>query len=206
MELQLHGEYVYTRQLSLDLSEQQRAANLMYDYIKKDISGRDYTGQSSMIDKVFTEYSYFLYAVPGISNLLREVRQTFHACNNHRHGGIPPYDDYYIQCWLNRYNKGDYIDWHAHWPPEYDAWHGFYCVDVEPESSTTYKVDDNFIEVPSKNNLLVLSKSENDVHRSSEWMYEDHPRITLAFDIVPTKLLFEKNLSFKIKNHWMPLC
>ena len=60
------------------------------------------------------------------------------------------------------------------------------------------------IEIQSKNDLLVLSKSENDVHRSSEWMY-DHPRITLAFDIVPTKMLFENNKTFMLKNHWIPI-
>lgn len=94
---------------------------------------------------------------------------------------------YVIKSWMNIYRKGENINWHDHWPAEYKVWHGFYCVNTEEVSSSTmYRIPGvpGEIEVPSKDGLLVVGKSENDKHKSTTW-YGKAPRITLAFDIVP---------------------
>jgi hypothetical protein len=59
------------------------------------------------------------------------------------------------------------------------------------------------LDIPSKNGLMVLSRSNGDVHRSSEWDQE-YPRITIAFDIVPAGILYRENRYTHI-NHWMPI-
>jgi hypothetical protein len=94
------------------------------------------------------------------------------------------------------------------WQPEYESWHGFYCIDVEPDSYTTYRVfgrvpEKDDIVIHSKDNLLVISKSDGDFHRSSKWENEDKPRITVAFDIIPSHKLVEGN--HVSLNHWIPI-
>lgn len=94
---------------------------------------------------------------------------------------------YVLKSWMNVYRKGDKVSWHAHWPSECKVWHGFYCVNVgENESATNYKIPGikEIVNVPSVDGLLVVGKSDDDRHSSTEWQ-GDKPRITLAFDIVP---------------------
>lgn len=201
MDLQLHNEYVYTRELDLDIQEQRVSANIMYSFIKQCFSKDDHNGQSTMIYNLYKKYNYFMYAVPGSHSLYEKVKETFHQCNIHKNGVSDR--KYYAQCWLNFYHKGEFIDWHGHWPPEHQTWHGFYCVDTEPDSKTTYRVNGQEIEIPSRDNLLVISPSEGDEHRSSEWNL-DRPRITIAFDIVPADVLFKLPHCFDL-NHWVPI-
>lgn len=211
MDIQLHNEYVYTRQLDLNLEEQRFSANLMYEFIKDNFTSdgkTDYNGHSTLTTKLFEEYNYLMYPVPGSHALYDSIKETFHACNRHMWSGEEPEEHYYIQCWLNFYRKGEFIDWHPHWPEEFNSWHGFYCVDVEPDSCTTYRVQGRIPEkddivIPSKDNLIVLSTSGRDVHRSSEWNDPDRARITIAFDIVPANKLFGRGWSDI--NHWIPI-
>jgi hypothetical protein len=51
--------------------------------------------------------------------------------------------------------------------------------------------------IPSKEGLLVIGRSNGDLHKSSEWL-GDKPRVTLAFDISPIE-----SINFKI-NHYIP--
>jgi hypothetical protein len=202
MDLQLHNNYVYTRQLDLNLDEQQRSAHMMYEFIKHTFADKDHNGQSTMIYNLYEKYNYFMYSVPGIHKLYNGIKETFHQCNIHRNGENDR--EYFAQCWLNFYHKGEFIDWHGHWPEKYDTWHGFYCVDVEPDSKTTYRFSDQEVDIQSKNNLLVISPSAGDEHRSSEWNF-DRPRITIAFDIIPADQLFELGSCFSRPNHWVPI-
>ena len=111
-------------------------------------------------------------------------------------------EQHYIQCWMNIYRKGDFIDWHTHWPKEKNSWHGFFCVDCEP-SYTTYRLPNRYepVNVTSENNLLVISRSNGDTHRTWPWEYADRDRITIAFDILP-RLEFHPEAWL---NHWVPL-
>ena len=125
-------------------------------------------------------------------------------------------EQYMIQCWLNFYRKGEFIDWHRHWPMDAKGYHGFLCVSCEP-SKTTYrlpakhgvqiptelieKTEWETVDVESKNGLLVLSESAGDMHRTWPWEFHDRDRITIAFDIVP-KPHFNPEAWL---NHWVPL-
>lgn len=212
MELDIISNYIFTRKLNLNISEQLRAAHTMYKIVGTyfDTSQKNQSNDPLFITKLFAQYNYLLYPLPGIPKLYNAIKETFNECLNRESLGAPDFDEYQMQCWLNVYNRGEYIDWHSHWPSEYKSWHGFYCIDVEPDSFTSYNIPlskTGIINVQSKNNLLVISRSGGDFHRSSEWKH-DRPRITVAFDIVPTAVLSERmNKSFDNidLNHWVPV-
>jgi hypothetical protein len=199
MDIECSGNYVYTKMIDLNLSQQKQNAYSMYNFIQSEFHNIDEQYKDIVapnISKKFTEYNYLMYPYLGMHKLYAEIQDLFYSVND------SPFDENYIRCWLNVYNKEEYIDWHSHWSKEYCSWHGFYCVDVEPDSYTLYRVNNKEIKVESKNNLLVISKSGEDVHRSSDWD-QDYPRITIAFDIVPSVMLQQKHL-LDI-NHWIPI-
>lgn len=151
----------------------------------------------------FAEYNILTFTDPNWHNLYKKIQTHFHLCYElyHQRKVDKPH---YIRSWLNVYEKGQYIDWHGHWDSEFNAWHGFFCVDVEPNSKTSYmwKDDIQMIDVDSKNGLLVLGLSDNDQHKSSEWNQET-PRITIAFDILPFDSIM--STGFIKLNHWIPI-
>jgi hypothetical protein len=212
MNIQLHDDYVYTRQLDLNLADQKHAAYVMYEYIASNFrsdSKTDYNrGYAPFTTNLYAQFNYFLYPIPGLHELFKEIKKTFYECYSLYYNGTPPKEQFYTQAWLNVYRKGEFIDWHSHWPPEFESWHGFYCVDVEPDSSTTYRVfgrvpEKEDIVIASSDNLLVLSRSDGDTHRSSDWHNEHKARITVAFDIIPMAKLYDRGLNEK--NHWVPI-
>jgi hypothetical protein len=204
MNLELRENYIYTRQLNLKPERITESAFKILNIVETKILGNDkpLSAQVSADNSVYTKYNAFLYVLPQMYELFVEVRDTFFASYKHHWKTeiVPPH---YIQCWINRFNKDENIDWHRHWHPEINSWHGFYCAYVEPNSTTTYRVPGvkQEVVIPSKDNLLVLSRSDGDEHRSSEWNNETHPRITIAFDIIPRDLLSNNNYL----NHWIPL-
>lgn len=141
-------------------------------------------------------YNLFMYPAPGFYELFVQIRDAYREFSN---------DDQpaYMEAWLNVYNRGDHLDWHGHWPPEYEIWHGFYCVDVETDSYTDYRIPmvREEVRVHSEDNLLVIGKGTGDLHRSSPWHLDHKPRVTIAFDIIPQKSL----QPFNAINHWIPV-
>ena len=116
-----------------------------------------------------------------------------------------PDEPHMIQCWLNVFRKGEFINWHNHWEKEFRAYHGFYCVNVKP-SYTEYMFHHHprvIYKVNSKEGLLVFGKSHNNQHRSSPWLDEGMPRITIAFDIIPVSTIQLGNTKVDI-NHLIP--
>ena len=147
----------------------------------------------------FARHNLLLYPFPGFHKLYTEIRNFFHEV-------VKPEEPYYIQCWHNVYKYGDFNEWHRHWMPEAKSWHGFYCVDVEP-SYTSYKLPHrtDIVDIQSRNNLLVLARGNDDIHRSSQWDHQDRDRITLGYDMVPAKYLFKNFSKRGWLNHWVPL-
>jgi hypothetical protein len=171
----------------------------MYNLIKKKFIRETltYSGKSSIPTKLYSHYNLLLYPLDGFHELYNEISLLFWKVNQN-----PVKDKYYIQCWLNYFKKGEYIDWHGHWESNMNSWHGFYCVDTE-SSFTSYKIPNcnDILDVKNKDNLLVISKSDGDLHKSSEWLFEDRPRITIAFDILPkNEIIFDEWI-----NHWIPI-
>jgi hypothetical protein len=166
---------------------------ILKDHFKIDKLDGAYTLKTDL----YSKYNLLMYPLPEMHKLYESIKETFYLCN-------PEEDEYYIQCWVNVYETGDYINWHGHWASEYKAWHGFYCLQVEPNSSTTYKIQGlHDVEVKSINNLIVIGKSDGDLHKSSEWN-EKYPRITLAFVIIPGKSL--RDIEYHLNpHHWLPI-
>lgn len=206
MDLTLHENYIYTRMLDLDVDTIKNSSIELRDFILKNFTDdgtgfdpKQSKGNVPAEAKLYSQYNLMMYPLPGFHSLYNEIRETFHRVREHQD---IPHKPHYLQCWVNVFEQGQYIGWHYHWLPEFQAWHGFYCVDVEPNSSTTYKLDKEVV-IESKNNLLVISKSAGDLHRSSEWN-EIRPRITIAFDIIPADTLCDGFYDKKL-NHWIPV-
>lgn len=174
-----HVPGLYSTSLNLDLVSMKRSCALMERVVNRKF------GDSQSITDLYKEYNLLSHPYPGFHELYFNIQSFFHTVLSHHSGRTNHV--YYIQSWLNVYKSGKFIDWHTHWSEEFDSWHGFFCVDVEPDSKTSYKWPNHeeVIEVESKNNLIVLGTSVGDEHKSSIWE-QDYPRITIAFDIVPS--------------------
>ena len=192
-----YDNYIHTKKLDLDLIKMKSSCAKMRLLIMNNFMDKPkhYGGQATMTTKLYSQYNVLMYPFPQFHELYHEIRNMFSEMYGTE-------TKYYMQCWLNVYEKGEFIDWHDHWNPAHKAYHGFYCVDTEPNSKTSYSLKDreDIIDIPSQDNLLVLSKSDGDLHKSSEWL-EERPRITIAFDIVPWDQI---NPSVNL-NHWVPL-
>ena len=225
MEIQEHIGGLYSAKLNLDLGRLRKTADEMYDIIRDSFNSdkSDYSGQSTLSTRLYSKYNFCLYPLPGVHELYWSINSVFHNCLTHFHGGRV-HKRYFMQSWLNYYRKGEYIDWHTHTPGSVGGWHGFLCLDVEPDSFTSYRWPsdaqrkDVIVDVKSENNLMVMGISNEDQHRSSEWPYEDRPRITIAFDILPEDHILDLTSDFdfpKYKNamvdskffvnHWIPM-
>jgi len=198
MEIKILGDYIHTRKLGLNLEKMRASSEKMYNLVKEKFGkDQEHNGQSTLSTELYAKYNLLMYPFEEFHELYTAIRETFH------HIDVSD-DTHYIQCWLNYYQKGTFIDWHGHWPPEQRGWHGFYCVDCEP-SKTTYKLPRNenrkniIVDVPSINDQLVISKSDGDQHRTWPWEHDDRPRITIAFDIMP------REFAQPGFNHWLPL-
>jgi hypothetical protein len=201
MEIKIYKDYIITANLNLDLVEIKNSCYKMKDVIdqnfKQKILESEYTEDEGKLSPITTQgfesYNLFMYGFSGFHSLYFEIQKIFRQFNKNN-------EAYYIQCWLNIYEKGNFVDWHDHYPAGSGSWHGFFCVDCEP-SKTTYQLpnETETIDITSENNLLVLSKSDGDRHRTWPWGYDDRDRITIAFDIVPSRFT-DKHL-----NHWIPI-
>jgi hypothetical protein len=144
------------------------------------------------------KYNLFTFPIEQLNKLYYEiVKNTCKFLNKEK--------CYMLKSWLNVFRKGQKINWHSHWGPQFKVWHGFYCVNTE-ESYTEYSIPNvkDIIKVKSENGLLVFGKSDGDLHKSSEWQNNEVPRITIAFDVVPIDALKQtKNYKLDI-NHFIP--
>jgi hypothetical protein len=189
--------YLFQRKVDLNLPELKSSIETMQIFLKDHFKIEKLDGAYTLKTDLYSKYNLLMYPLPGMHKLYDSIKETFYLCK-------PEDTEYYIQCWMNVYQKGDYINWHGHWNSKYKAWHGFYCLQVEPNSSTTYKIK-GFpdIDVKSINNLIVIGKSDGDLHKSSEWN-QDYPRITLAFDIIPASSL--QDIEYHLNpHHWLPI-
>lgn len=199
--MKVYENYIITTKLNLNLVELKSSCykmkNLIDENFKEKILDVDYVEDEGKLSPLTTQgfelYNLLMYGFSEFHSLYFEIQKTFRQINTNN-------DQYYIQSWLNMYKQGNFVDWHNHYPPRCNSWHGFFCVDCEP-SKTTYRIPNvaNPIDIISENNLLVISKSDGDSHRTWPWEFEDRDRITIAFDIVPLNFLSTH------LNHWIPI-
>lgn len=199
MSIELHGNYVYTKLLDLDIEEIKASAYYMRTNISNKFNTYDsISPNEAMLSSLYSKYNLFMYPYKGFHNLFTEISKMFHSVNEDKEL------TYYMQSWLNFYEKGQYIDWHIHRNKPAKAWHGFYCVDCEPSHTSYQLITGESFDIPSKNNLLVLSRSGEDRHRTWPWEGEN-PRITIAFDIIPQFKLDPNTCLVDYVNHWIPI-
>ena len=197
----IYKDYIITSKLNLNLAEIKdscyKMKSVIDEHFGKRIVSNEYSEDEGKLAPLTTQgfehYNLFMYTFDGFHSLYFEIQKLFQQVNQSN-------EKHYIRCWLNIYEKGNFVDWHDHFPARCNSWHGFFCVDCEP-SVTTYQLPNDLetIDITSENNLLVLSKSNGDKHRTWPWEYEDRDRITIAFDIVPAKSTGD------FLNHWVPI-
>jgi hypothetical protein len=202
VEISILNDYIATRILSLDTHAIKNSCYRLENVINEQFANQAklfYYPEAPATTGLYDSYNLMMYPFEGFYELFTEVKNTFHEF---RLRNDVPHTKFYMQCWLNVFKKDQYVDWHHHWMPEEHAWHGFYCVQVG-ESNTEYLLPDGtHVTVTSKDNLLILSKSDGDKHKSSPWTDPNTHRITIAFDIVPDYTLRKKGVSI---NHWIPI-
>jgi len=199
--MKIYNDYIITAKLNLDLTKITDSCYKMKSVIdkhfKETIIAVDYAEDEGKLSPLTTQgfehYNLLMYPFDEFHSLYFEIQQLFKQVNQLD-------KKYYIRCWLNIYEKGNFVDWHDHFPAKCDSWHGFFCVDCEP-SKTTYQLPNisEPVDIVSENNLLVLSKSNGDRHRTWPWEFIGRDRITIAFDIVPAKH------TGTFLNHWIPI-
>lgn len=178
---------IYVAETDIDIDEIYKSCKNINAYITENFNDIDYHGISPNTTKSFAQYNLLLYPLPQFHELYEKIRSMFR--------GLVAEDTYVMQCWLNMYSKEDYLDWHYHWIEE-NTWHGYFCVKGN-DTITSYKTPDGEInDVVNKNNQLVMSA--NGLHHRT---YPGEERVTIAFDIVPSKIIDP----FGLKNHWMPI-
>jgi hypothetical protein len=185
-------DYLRTFKLGLDVAALEQSCNELSPFIIDKFSGvegKNYDGESSATTKLFSRYNLLMYPLPQIHQLYEGIRSAFRSVNAE--------NPYFIQCWLNAYNKDEYIDWHSHWDPKDNVWHGYYTVKGEG-TITSYRIpNEEQFDMINKVDQLVLGPSDGDEHRT----YPEGNRITIAFDIVPAW-----NINYKEPvNHWIPI-
>ena len=186
-------DYLYTKKLDIDLTSIRTGSEMMYNVVMNHFIHDQPTNQwyDLPTTSAYGNYNCFLYPFPGMHELYVNLRDFYRSL-------VTTNEPAYVQCWINVFNKGEFIDWHTHSDKGLELWHGLYIVNGEG-SHTSYRVDGHTFDIPSEDNLLILGKSEGDEHKSSEWN-KDTPRVTIAFDIVPAKNIH----SFEL-NHWVPI-
>lgn len=199
--MKTYENYIITSKLNLDLVAIKNSCYKMQDVInenfKEKILNTEYKlseGKlSPLTTKGFEYYNLLMYGFDEFHSLYFEIQKMFNQVNENN-------EKHYIQCWLNIYKKDSFVDWHDHYPPVCNSWHGYFCVDCEP-STTTYQLPNvpEYVDIKNEDNLLVLSRSNGDKHRTYPWEYENRDRITIAFDIVPAKH------TGNYLNHWIPI-
>jgi hypothetical protein len=199
--MKIHKDYIITAKLNLNLTKITdscyKMKSVINKHFKKTILEVEYAEDEGKLSPLTTQgfehYNLLMYPFDGFRSLYFEIQKLFQQANQED-------EQYYIRCWLNVYEKGEFVDWHDHYPPRCNAWHGFYCVDCE-SSKTTFQLPGELdsVDIVSENNLLVLSKSNGDRHRTWPWEYDNRERITIAFDIVPSTHAGD------FLNHWIPI-
>ena len=198
MDTKMYANYITTAKLNLNTAKIKNSCYslnniIVKEFAKANYSYEDETGKAPITTKLHDQYNLFTYALEGFHPLYFKIQELFWQTNTARH-------EYYIQCWLNLYKQGNFVNWHDHYPSNLNAWHGFYCVDCEP-SKTSYRLPNikDTIDINSENDLLVISKSDGDCHRTWPWQFPDRDRITIAFDIVP------REYQADIPGVWIPI-
>ena len=140
------------------------------------------------------EYNVFNLDHPGIQELHKGLKNAVMEASEY-YGFNFEEQNYIVHGWFNLdyatqganvvspLKKNDHF--HDHMGGEgAPVFHGYYCVYAEP-SITYYKINNTepIFENINKNNRLIVSETGHP-HGRDDW-YDEKPRITIAYDIMP---------------------
>lgn len=194
----------FEAQLNNNLSNLKTFLLLQYNRIEKgEILKNDqekvtpWDKSGSITTTKWNKYNVFQFYSPEIHNLYKAVREmTLEACEYYDIDFEK--EQYWVQGWFNvNYNHIGKLDWHEHGGTGAPWFHGYYCVEAEP-STTYYEVFNERYENHNKNNRAILSETGHP-HAMGDWDWEG-PRVTIAYDVIPTK-----GLVTEWEQHWIPL-
>ena len=188
----------------LDIKHEEILSNtLKEENLLTDLLVKKYNKLNNAPTKLNKKYNLFKFDSVIIKEMYKELKTlTEVACKHYGYN----FDDqnYMVRAWFNydlkSINNKEYSPlknerfFHDHLggygAPDF---HGYYCVDAEP-SITYYKINDQevFSNI-NKNNRMVLC-ANGFLHGRDDW-YEDHPRITIAYDVVPFSRLVSLGIS-----------
>lgn len=188
----------------LDIKHEEILSNtLKEDNLLTDLLVKKYNKLNNAPTKLNKKYNLFKSDSTIIKEMYSELKAlTEDACKHY--GYDFDQQNYMVRAWFNydlkSINNKEYSPlknerfFHDHLggygAPDF---HGYYCVDAEP-SITYYKINDQevFSNI-NKNNRMVLC-ANGFLHGRDDW-YEDHPRITIAYDVVPFSRLVSLGIS-----------
>lgn len=170
-------------------------------------------GMGALTQLGINYYNIFTFTNPGIYELYKSLAKLMHEVCEYYEIDINK-EKYLIHGWFNLDNptpnegKNGGVNPLKH--PEHfhdhmngigaPAFHGYYCVDAEP-SSTFYRIDrdeNKVFENINKNNRAIISETGHP-HGRDDWFQKD-PRITIAYDIVPSSMMIGVK-----PGKWIPL-
>jgi hypothetical protein len=76
------------------------------------------------------------------------------------------------------------LNWHDHINEIVGGMHGYLSISSEP-SVTVYRIGEDLLNVKNRNGYAIIGYCNRDQHRTTP-MPGDTPRVSAAFDIVPT--------------------
>jgi len=200
------NEYIYIASTDLDVDLIKSSCLKLNQFVIKKFEGSDpnFNLTKSIPTRIYSEYNLLMYPFPGFHSVYKKIQEIFYICYRNRNKcyDVPPH---FIQCWLNVVYKDDELDWHDHWEPECNSWHGYIYIDAEMSGpSTLYKVPDyqDIVTIEGKNGNMIISPSNGDTHKTVPWTNEN-PRISIAFDILPTSS--SGLIDCDDINHWVPI-
>lgn len=197
---------VYIKKLNLDTASIKNSCEKVYNIlsqVNKNYHDDEFSPASNST-KLWKHYNTFFNPYDGFYELFDSIRQTFYEIKPREFDG-----KYYIQSWINCYQKGEYIDWHSHSnTPDRQFMTGYYSVSGEP-SFTTFRYQDGIeYNVYNKEDNLVFTKMGGQYryseHRTWPWD-QDQPRISIAFEIIHREGIPQWFPKEEMFNHWMPI-
>jgi hypothetical protein len=199
----------FERYLDNNLEKLSEDLKLRYEKIKNaeilgvtELSEHESWQESNSVSTMkWRQYNVFQFHTQEIYTLYQSLKEMAkEACEYY---DLDFYKErYMLQGWfnINSNQKGGKLDWHDHGPTGAPLFHGYYCVNAEP-SSTSYVVFDKQVENVNKNNRAILSEMGHP-HAMGNWDW-DGERITIAYDLIPLSQV--EQFGIENEQHWIPL-
>ena len=199
--IKIVSNHVYCKSTNIDTKLLEQVCWKKHDFLQTVLDeNNDHYVDNSFIapitSRCYNQYNLLTLVTPPLHSVYSNIRDLFRKMID------SDKPDYFIQCWLNIFtDQSPSLDWHRHFYDEKDAYHGFLVVAADVSYTEFRKPDHTTFTIHSYDGLLAISPSYEDEHRTSP-IRPRKTRITIAFDIISTKLLDKYGYEM---NHWIPI-